>query len=203
MQRIVIIGSSGAGKSTLARKLGRKLNIPVIHLDRYHWQPGWVPLPAEEWEKFISEKVAEERWIIDGNYRRTLPMRLSAADTVIFLDLPRWLCVARAIKRRLQYLEHTRPDVAHGCHEHLFDPRFPEFLRWIWDYPERARPDVIAQLDKLGDSKNIVRLRSRRDVDSFLHNLPPRLPQVIEPGRPLDPAKPPQSVSSLQRVGNH
>ena len=42
MERVVILGCCGAGKSTLARQLGIKLELPVIHLDTYFWQVGWV-----------------------------------------------------------------------------------------------------------------------------------------------------------------
>ena len=49
MQRIAVIGSGpkgyrfayGTGKSTFSQILGKKLNLPVIHLDAYYWQGGW------------------------------------------------------------------------------------------------------------------------------------------------------------------
>ena len=48
MERILVLGPCGAGKSTPAVKLGAKLGLPVIHLDKEYWRPGWVePDPAE------------------------------------------------------------------------------------------------------------------------------------------------------------
>jgi len=168
MQRIVVIGSSGAGKSTIARELGTKLNLPVIHLDKFYWHPGWVGTPEEVWQNMVSDMVMEEQWIMDGNYRNTLDIRLQAADTVLFLDLPRWLCSWRAVERRIQYRHQSRPDMAEGCQESLFKPDFPEFLLRIWDYPNRARPDVVQKLSTLDPRKRIIRLTSRGETNKFL-----------------------------------
>ena len=99
MKRVLIIGSSGSGKSTLARQLGSKLELPVIHLDRHYWHPGWVGTPQDQWQRTVSRLVQRESWIIDGNYRGTLAMRLKAADSVVFLDLPPWICAMRAISQ--------------------------------------------------------------------------------------------------------
>lgn len=167
MRRLLILGSSGSGKSTLARTLGSHLNLPVVHLDKYYWHPGWVGTPQHEWQATVNEFVQEESWIIDGNYRLTLPTRLHSADTVIFLDLPPWVCMWRAIKRRFIYLNQPRPDIARGCREPIFDPRFPAFLRWIWDYPQRARPQVLHQLCQLAPGKQIIWLRRPEDVAHF------------------------------------
>ena len=169
MKRVLIIGPSGSGKSTLARQLGEKLHLPVIHLDKHFWQPGWVGTPHQEWVDKITKLVAGERWILDGNYRHTLDIRLQAADTVIFLDLPRWLCSWRALKRRFQYMRQPRPDITEGCVEKIFDPNFPKFIRWIWGYTNRARPDVVQRLVDLGEEKQIIWLRSPREVKRFLN----------------------------------
>lgn len=168
MKRIAIIGSSGSGKSTLARQLGAELHLPVIHLDKHYWHPGWIGTPEAEWTARVEEMVQGERWIIDGNYRSTLNMRLQAADTVIFLDMPRWLCAIRAVKRRLQYMNRPRPDMAEGCRERLLDPNLPRFLHWVWDYPNRARPDVTQRLHDLDPDKRIIWLKTPAHVRRFL-----------------------------------
>lgn len=170
MKRILILGSSGSGKSTLARRLGATLELPVIHLDRHFWHPGWVKTPHSDWVAHVKQLVEREAWIMDGNYRSTLDMRMKAADTVIFLDMPRWLCVIRAIKRRIEYMNRPRPDIAHGCKERILDPKFPGFLQHVWDYPSRARPDIKQRLAQYGDNKTIIWLRSRKDVQAFLVN---------------------------------
>lgn len=170
MKRIAIIGSSGSGKSTLARQLGAKIHLPVIHLDKHYWHPGWVGTPEAEWMEEVEEMVRGERWIIDGNYRSTLGIRLRAADTVVFLDMPRWMCAIRAVKRRIQYANHLRPDMAEGCRERLLDPNLPRFLHWVWNYPKRARPDVTQRLQDLDPDKRIIWLRTPAHVKQFLAN---------------------------------
>ncbi|MDG0808073.1 EutP/PduV family microcompartment system protein [Cohnella rhizosphaerae] len=84
MQRILVIGSAGSGKSTLSQRLSEQLQLPVIHLDKYYWKPNWVPTPNEDWDKFVLGTTNRDQWIMDGNYTRTLDLRLKRADTVIF-----------------------------------------------------------------------------------------------------------------------
>ena len=170
MKRITVIGPSGSGKSTLSRQLGEKLGLDVIHLDRHYWHPGWIGTPFSDWRSMVEAFVSQERWIIDGNYRSTLDVRMSASDTVVFLDLPRWVCVWRAMKRRLEYRHKPRPDMARGCKERILDPNFPAFLRGIWDYPNRARPDVLSRLSKLDDKTQVVWLRKTHEVKAFLQS---------------------------------
>lgn len=168
MQRIMIMGSSGAGKSTLARHIGAQLELPVIHLDRHFWKPGWIPTPEDEWQETVCALAKRPSWIIDGNYRSTLNMRLEAADTIIFLDLPPAICAMRAIKRRIMYRNRPRPDITLGCKETLLDPKFPTFMQWIMDYPNRARPDVLYHLTKVRKQKRIIWLKSPRQVRAFM-----------------------------------
>lgn len=101
---------------------------------------------------------------MDGNYGGTLDLRLAAADTVVFLDQPRHLCVWRLIKRRLRYAGRSRPDVAPSCPERLTY----EFLRYVWSYPTERRPSILRKLDALPRDRNVFVLNSPEEVRDFL-----------------------------------
>lgn len=167
MRKILVIGSGGAGKSTFAKRLGTRLKIKVIHLDALYWKPGWVETPKAEWLKRVEELLKEGSWIMDGNYSGTLDARLESSDTVIFLDLPRSVCLWRVVKRWLQYRNRSRPDMADECPEQLN----LEFIRWVWDYPQRTRPKVLERLKGASQSKRVICLRSQPEVERFLASL--------------------------------
>ncbi len=175
MQRILIVGSGGAGKSTAAREVGARLGLPVLHLDRHFHRPDWVETPHAEWADMVGDLVAADRWVMDGNYSGTIDVRLARADAVVLLDLPRSLCVVRVLRRWWRYRGTTRPDVAAGCPEAVS----VEFLRWIWTYPARSRPKVLAAVERAGMSDRLVRLRSPRAVRRWL--------AAIAPGSGADP----------------
>ena len=164
MKKILVIGSSGAGKSTFSRRLGAATGLQVIHLDILHWKPNWTEPGKEEWRQTVEDALKGEAWIMDGNFSGTMEMRVRAADTVIFLDLPRVLCVYRILKRVVTYRKGTRPDMAEGCDE-KFDWKF---LKWVWNYPQRTKPKVEALLRAAENEKTVIRLKSRSEVDKFL-----------------------------------
>ena len=170
MKRILIIGSGGAGKTTFARALASRTGLPLTHLDQLFWHPGWVPTPDDEWDQVIARLIARDSWILDGNYGRTLSMRLEAADTVIFLDLPRLVCTWRIFKRQLRYAGRIRPDSAPGCPERLSW----EFIAWVWTYRSRRRPDIMKRLDAVRSKKRILVLRSDGDERMFLESVTSR-----------------------------
>lgn len=167
MTKIAVIGSPGAGKSTLARQLGQVLGIEVFHLDALYWKPGWVETPKEEWVEIQKELVIKDSWIIDGNYGSTIEIRLQAAEVIIFLDLPRTVCLWRVVKRRFQYAWQRRPDMAEGCPEKIDW----EFLRWVWRFPLDERPGVVKKLAGLSGEKKIIRLTSPAQVKRFLEEV--------------------------------
>jgi adenylate kinase family enzyme len=147
--------------------MGDMLGLEVIHLDKEHWRPGWTEPPKDEWRARVQELAKRESWIIDGNFGGTMDIRIEAADTIVFLDLPRSICVWRAVKRWLIYRRETRPDMAEGCDE-KFDLAF---LKWIWDFPNRTRPKILKLLHEAENHKVIFRLRSRRQVIEFLEQV--------------------------------
>lgn len=167
MQRIAVIGCSGAGKSTMSRHLGEILGLEVIHLDLHYWRPGWIETPEEEWPAIHDRLVQGESWIMDGNFSSTMAVRLAAADTVIFLDFPRLLCLARVLRRWLTYYGRNRADLPPGCPEKFDLP----FLKWIWNFPRRSRPRVLEALAALGPEKRVIVLRRPGEVELFLKSM--------------------------------
>jgi adenylate kinase family enzyme len=163
MKRILILGSGGAG-TTLARSLGKRLNIEIIHLDSLYWHPHWVETPKHQWERVVKDLLARETWIMDGNYGSTLDMRLEVADTVIFLNLPRYLCLWRVFQRRLLYAGKTRPDIGKDCRERLSW----EFLQYIWTYPTKRTSVISKKIDRLQPHQQAFVLRSTLEVKQFL-----------------------------------
>jgi len=164
MKRILVIGSGGAGKSTVATRLAQLLDLEVNHLDKFYWRPGWVETPPEEWTQIVTDLINRDSWIIDGNYGGTLELRMQRCDTIVFLDMPRLLCVWRIVKRNFRYRRGVRPDMAEGCREKLD----PEFVSWVWNYSRRTRPKVVKLIREQANGKRVVWLRSNAEVNKFL-----------------------------------
>lgn len=165
MQRVLVIGCSGAGKSTFSRRLAALTGLPVIHLDQEFWQPDWMPMAPAAWRARVAAMTAEPRWIMDGQFGGTLGLRLSRADTVFILDVPRWRCLTRVLRRTCWNFGRTRPDMAPGCAERLDW----EFLRYIWNYNRDHRPRHLAALDGFGGT--VVILKRPSDVKACLDKL--------------------------------
>lgn len=168
MRRVLVIGSAGAGKSNFAARLAARTRLPLVHLDALYWRPGWTEPPRDEWDATLERLLAGERWILDGNYGRTLERRLAACDTAVFLDLPRTVCLRRAVWRRIRFHGRSRPDMREGCPERLTWA----FVRWIWRYPREQRPRVMTQLAALRPGQRAVVLRSPAEVEAFLRAVP-------------------------------
>lgn len=154
MQRVLVIGPCGAGKSTLASQLGERLAMPVFHMDKLNWKPGWVEGGKEEIRRKLVDIVTTDRWLIDGTYGGTLAERLERADTVVYLDFPITLCVARLLQRIWTYRGRTRPDMTEGCPERFDFEFFVYLLRWN----SGPRPRTEAKLK--GHEDKVIRLKS-------------------------------------------
>ena len=166
MKRVIVLGSGGSGKSTFARRLGEITGLEVVHLDSVFWRPNWERTPKDEWEETVKELAGRDSWIMDGNFGGTRELRLRACDTAILLDLPRYLCIYRVLKRAIVYRGKSRPDMAPGCNEKMD----LEFFLWVWRYRKRGRLRALEQLKRAQD-KRIIILRSKSDVEKFLTDL--------------------------------
>jgi adenylate kinase family enzyme len=168
VQRVAILGSGGAGKSVLAAAIAERTGLPVVHLDVVYWEPGWKEPPPDEFAAALDAAVAEERWILDGNFLRHggPDPRFARADTVIFLDLPRTACLWRVVKRRVR--EARRPGAISP--KDAAKRSTSRSCVGSGRSPARNRPRVLAFLDGL-QGVDVHRLRSAADVRRYVENL--------------------------------
>jgi adenylate kinase family enzyme len=172
VRRISVVGTSGAGKSTVARELARNLGVPLVELDSIFHQPGWAPLPPEEFRRRVADMAAGDGWVIDGNYSTVRPLVWERADTVVWLDLPR-RAVMRQIAWRTLRRAAGRVELWNGNRErwaNLFtwDPE-KSVISWAWHTHAGIRQRYTAAAgDPAHAHLRFVRLRTRADVRRFL-----------------------------------
>ncbi|UBU10808.1 P-loop NTPase family protein [Nonomuraea gerenzanensis] len=177
-RRIAIIGCGGSGKTVLANRLGATLNLPVTHLDALYYDDTWTPTPQEEFAQRQRSLVAGESWIIDGNYASTLPIRLAAADTVLFLDLPPVTCLWGIATRRLRHRggQHARTGA--------YDRITWDFIRYVYRYRQTMAPRVRGLIAEHAGHATVLVLRSRRAINRWHADLPAQQPNSPHRGSP-------------------
>jgi adenylate kinase family enzyme len=164
MRRVLVIGCPGAGKTTLARKLAERSRLPLVHLDFHYWRPGWQLPDSREWRAQVIALAGAPAWIIDGNYSNTYDIRMPRADTLIWLDYPRSICMRRVLLRTLTGYGRTRPDLPESCPERFDLP----FFRYVWDFPAKHRPRIENGIERFGGHLLIARLCNDREASEFL-----------------------------------
>ena len=171
MKRVMIIGFSGSGKSTLARRIAELTNCEPTHMDKLHWLPNWIERSDDEEAELLSPILKREKWVIDGNYSKILfEGRMFLADTIIFLDFNRFLCLRRIIKRRIMYNAAARPDMTEGCLEKLDF----EFLKWILSDGRKNRDKYYEDLKMINrqmPDKKIYIFKRPNEVRQFLSEI--------------------------------
>ena len=158
LRRVIVIGSSGSGKSTFARRLRDITGLPLYYLDMIWHKSDKTNISKEEFDKRLDEILSEDRWIIDGNYQRTLEARLKKCDTVFLFDLPVEVCLAGA-KARIGTKREDMP----WTETELDD----DFRQLIVDFPQKQLPEIYGLLEKYND-KNRVNFKSRQEAETYL-----------------------------------
>ncbi len=169
MNRILIIGCPGAGKSTFARRLAQITGLPLIHLDRLFWQGEWETVSREEFDARLASELSKPSWILDGNYDRTLPLRLRHADTVFFFDLHTLTCLWGVTERVFANYGKCRPDMGGHCPERL-GKHTRELYRHVFAFRRKHRESYRKLLSR-AEGVTVISFRSRRDADAYLNRL--------------------------------
>lgn len=158
MKKVIVIGCPGAGKSTFSRALSERTGLPLYHLDMIYHRPDRTHIGREEFDCRLAEIMSGEKWLIDGNYQRTIETRLNACDTVFLLDFPLEVCLAGVRER----IGKDRPDIP--WKEDRLDPDFERFIR---DFSAECLP-VIYELFEKYPQKNIYIFKSREQAERCL-----------------------------------
>lgn len=169
-KKIIVIGCPGSGKSVFSRKLAAALDLPLIHLDAIYHQDIWpeeADQKREQWKKHVRRLVEQDQWIIDGNYKGSFDIRMAAADTIIFLDYPRWLTMVRMFKRRIEHHKKLRPDMPPNWKEKIS----PDFLKFVWTYRVAERPRVLALLEQYAAGRTVLIVPTPDEAERILKTI--------------------------------
>jgi len=162
-KKIVIFGASGAGKSYMSRRIAEFTRYPVYHLDAVFFQSGWVTVSEDEFIIRQREMMSGGTWIIEGNYKKTMEFRFSAADLVIFLDVNRFTRIWAAARRQGK----KRPELPDLEKRSIFSKEFLNFVKMQWSHGKATRDKVMELRDKYPD-KAFLHIKGRRSAKKLL-----------------------------------
>lgn len=160
--RISIVGGSGSGKSTLCNILSKELGLPTIHLDAINYEPNWVEIDKTERDNMILSKAQDDKWVIDGNYNKTLKERFDKADLIIWLDYSTLKQLHGILKRYFTTRNSERPEIP-GCKERLE----PEFIKYVLTYNKKKRPVILDYLKDVPKEKVLI-FKHQKDLNAWL-----------------------------------
>lgn len=162
MNKAIIIGCPGSGKTTFAEKLQKCIGLPLYYLDAIWHKPDKTHIPREEFDQRIAEIFETPKWIIDGNYKRTIEMRMKQCDTVFLFDLPVEVCL-QGVTDRVGKERYDLPWL-----ETELDPEFKQFIE---DFPKDTLPYIYELIEKYKDEKRVIIFKSREEADGFIEKL--------------------------------
>lgn len=160
-QKVIIIGCPGSGKSTFARALRDLTGLPLCHLDMLYWNKDKTTVSREVFDERLQAVLEQEKWIIDGNFSRTMERRLSACDKVFFLDLPSEVCL-ESVRGRIGTQRTDLP--------WLETEEDAEFMDYIRSFPIEQKPTILALLQKF-PQLSVTVFSSREETELYLKAL--------------------------------
>ena len=162
LQKVIVIGSPGAGKSTFSRKLRDVTGLPLYYLDMLWHKPDRTTISRQEFDAKLNDILMKDKWIIDGNYNRTLGIRLRYCDTVFLMDFPPDICLS-GVESRFGKEREDMPWFETG-----FDSEIKQF---IIDFPKESLPEIYQLIEKYGKNKNVYIFKSREEAEEYIRSV--------------------------------
>ncbi len=141
--------------------------MPLYHLDKYFWLPGWQKQDEAKFEALHRELTEKPTWIIEGDFEKQFDVRSERADTIIFFDFPLRIVIPRWLKRVYTYRRGGRPDMTEGNLERLNW----RYVKWLRRYRNREAKYIHTKLLGLHDHKNVFILRTKKEAETLLKEL--------------------------------
>ena len=177
MKRVVVFGTTGSGKSWLAERLAARTGLRVVELDGLYWGRDWQPAPLELFRHRVECEIRDgggdddgQGWIVVGICGQVRDLTWGAADTLVWLDLPRPLVMGRLLRRTVRRIRSREDRWGTGNRE-TFRQAFlsrHSILLWAWRTHRLNRERFERACADLPAGKTVVRLRSAREVERFL-----------------------------------
>lgn len=161
MEKVIVIGCPGSGKSTFSRELYKITGLPVFYLDMIYHKPDKTTVSNREFDEKLGDILNQDKWIIDGNYSRTLPLRLDRCDTVFWLDYPTEVCL-NGVESRIGKPRVDMPWIETEKDE--------EFIEYIKNFNSARKPE-IENLLRQSKNKSIYIFNSREAAAKYLETL--------------------------------
>jgi adenylate kinase family enzyme len=188
-RRIAVIGTACSGKTTLAAHLAQRLSVRHIELDALNWQPNWTQTPTDEFRARVADALRTDAWVIDGNYSKSRDIVWTRADTIIWLDYPLPVILARLVKRTLRRV-FTREELWNGNRETLRGTLLSRdsLLAWaLKTYRRRRRETPIWLARPEYQHLTLIHLTSPQAANRWLAHLAVSLPEIPQPDAVIQP----------------
>lgn len=172
-QRVAVIGTSGCGKTRMAQNLAAVLGHAHIELDAIHWLPNWQERPLEPFRQLVTEALAGDAWVVDGNYGKVRDIVWGRATSIVWLNYPRVVVLGRILWRTWQRCIR-REELFSGNRETFATAMFgrESIIAWSMgtfakhrrEYPQLFEQPEYAHLQ-------VVELRQPRQAQALLTEL--------------------------------
>lgn len=175
VRRVAVVGGPGSGKSTTASTVAKTLGVPHVELDALWWRPEWTPAELHSFRKTVADLASSDAWVIDGNYLDEAGCDIvwPRADTLVWLDPPRHVAVARALRRAI--LRVATQSLLWGTNRQGPSTLSPASIgRLVRRWPTYSLRIESALADQAFPHLTVVRLHSDADVEGWLQGLEER-----------------------------